>query len=121
MLNPLQAPIDSAGLPSLSDMFPSDSIPDSTGGFRCPDTTVKRVRHKAQPKGGLPKYIRKGRRAVLRTPVLTVLLGRRLAKPTHSALELISKGIVIDVGDARGAAPVLVPVPVPVPAAPTGA
>jgi len=40
--------------------------------------------------------MRKGRRIVLRRPVLVIALGRQLAGPTYDALKLISDGVPID-------------------------
>jgi hypothetical protein len=102
-----QVPINSAGLPSLG--LPNDI----TGALPAPDTPTKRVRARGMAKRGVQKSIRMGRRAALRKPVLYVILGRQLGKPTHSALKLISKGIDVVIPDIQGAAPVAAPLPVP--------
>ncbi|KAK0100299.1 hypothetical protein ONS96_007580 [Cadophora gregata f. sp. sojae] len=61
--------------------------------------------------------IRRGRRLLLRKPVLAVVIGRQLAGPTSAALKLVSKGTPVDPTALKEAAvPQAVPQPVPLPA-----
>jgi len=54
----------------------------------------RRTRYRLLDKG--KRTMRKGRRIVLRRPVLVIALGRQLAGPTYDALKLISDGVPID-------------------------
>jgi hypothetical protein len=123
------------GIPKPSTGLPEPGIPRiriptgrSSGRLPVDDpvwTQPKRVRAKGVAKRGLQKSIRMGRRAVLKKPVLKMMVGRKLAGPTADALKLLSKGIDFEVPDFQnvpGEAPLPlsdpVPAPVPIPPAP---
>ncbi|KAF8854934.1 hypothetical protein BDZ45DRAFT_22735 [Acephala macrosclerotiorum] len=98
---------------------------DATGNLPAPTDPprvgkAKRVMNKGS------RFMRKGRRVILRKPVLAVILGRQLAGPVKEAVKLISNGVDImpDVQGLTEAAgikapkaptPPRVPVPAPVP------
>jgi hypothetical protein len=88
---PLPDPIDNGPLP----------IPlDVTGELPIPETPLS-----VGPGGGKKARLwQKGRKLLLRKPVLVVVLGRQLAGPTKDALNLISSGVPVDPSDITGAA-----------------
>jgi len=69
------------------------------------------------------KVVRRARKAFLKPPVLVIILGRQLARPTSDALKILAKGGAVDVDEVldhagpADAAPLdAVPVPAPEPA-----
>jgi hypothetical protein len=116
-------PKPSVGLPEPG--IPRIRIPTGRSSGRLPVddpvwTQPKRVRVRGVAKRGSQKSIRMIRRAVLKKPVLKMVVGRKLAGPTANALKLLSKGIDFDVPDFQnvpGEAPLPLsdPVPAPVP------
>jgi hypothetical protein len=88
---PLPDPIDNGPLP----------IPlDVTGELPIPETPLS-----VGPGGGKKARLwQKGRKLLLRKPVLVVVLGRQLAGPTKDALNLISSGVPVNPSDITGAA-----------------
>jgi len=80
----LSIPIDATG------ELPSPPIP----GAKQNGKPRRRTRYILLEKG--KRTMRKGRKIVLRRPVLIIILGRQLAGPTSDALRLISDGVPID-------------------------
>ncbi|MCJ1243078.1 hypothetical protein MMC30_000275 [Trapelia coarctata] len=69
-----------------SDLIPEDLIPEDLGAVNIPaPTSPPRI-----TKG--KKMIRKTRKVVLRSPVLTIILGRQLALLTRPAIKIIAQG-----------------------------
>lgn len=96
---------DGAALPELPVL---PGVPtDATGQLTAPGTPKLKKRRKLFRRG--QKALRKGRSAMFRTPVLSLIIGRQLAKPTSQALKLISKGIPIDPVEVTRSAPVPAP------------
>ena len=121
--NFLDAPTDGATLeaaPGVStDATGQLSLPtalgvpnDAAGQLPPPETHLSKAdkRHKSQAKG--KKVLMKSRRIICNKAVLTVALGRQLAKPTYQALKLLSKGLPLDATEITGAAPLPAPTPV---------
>lgn len=88
----------SAGVPSLDHV----ELPiDATGLLTAPATPKPRKRRLC--KDGLLRKIRKSRARCLRTPVMTVVVGRQLGSPVCQALRTIANG---GIGDLTSIAPV---------------
>jgi len=98
--------LGAAPLPvDVTGQLPTPTIPKSKGSKR----------KKALKKG--QKLVRKSRAKLIRRPVLVIILGRQLGKPTAFALKQISKGVQLDdiAADAVTVPGVPIPVPVSVP------
>ncbi|KAH7363834.1 hypothetical protein BKA65DRAFT_545750 [Rhexocercosporidium sp. MPI-PUGE-AT-0058] len=92
---------------------------DITGKLDPPGTPVPSKKRMALGKGKKKgqQVVRRGRKLILRKPVLALVVGRQLAGPTSTALKLISKGTPVDPTAFKDAAvPGVVPQPVPLPA-----
>lgn len=105
------APIDVPQVPELGG--PMGGTGQLLPPARSPKSPKKDRKRERALRGG-QKAIRKGRRVVLRRPVLAVVVGRQLSGPTAQALKLISKGVPLDVGDM----PPVSRVPAPAPGVP---
>ena len=76
-------------LPDTTDIGPLPVPLDVTGELPIPGTPLP-----LEPSGGKkPRLWHKGRKFLLRKPVLVLIVGRQLAGPTKEALKLISKEI----------------------------
>ncbi|CZR51189.1 uncharacterized protein PAC_01064 [Phialocephala subalpina] len=114
--------------PGLStDIVPRSAVPagvptDATGRLPVPNPPRigrgKRLRNKGS------SFMRRGRRIVLRKPVLVIILGRQLAPPVKEAIKLISNGVDVapdvqglteaaGIKASKAPAPPTAPAPVP--------
>lgn len=93
---------------NLPQVAPVGILTDATGKLQPPGTPPRRVPKRKRLIRLGQKVFRKGRRIILRKPVLAVVFGRQLAGPTSQALKLISKGEPLDLSDLPK---VLVPAP----------
>lgn len=89
---------------------------DATGNL--PKPPIPKMRKLSRGKDKFLRRVRKSRAVCLRTPVVSIIIGRQLSGPVTTSLRAISKGEIPDVAEIVGAvAPVPVPsLPVPVPA-----
>lgn len=86
-------------LPDTTDIGPLPLPLDVTGELPIPGTPLP-----LEPSGGKkPRLWHKGRKFLLRKPVLVLIVGRQLAGPTKEALNLISSGVPINPEDITGA------------------
>lgn len=106
----IPAPAETPGLPGLPPVPAMPGLPvDATGLASTPVTPAPNLNKKQKFKVKGQKAIRKGRRIVMRKPVLSILLGRQVAGTTVDLLRLVSKGG----SDANGTAARAAPVPMP--------
>ena len=90
-------PHDVAGITAATNA-PFSAVPlpsDITGHLPAPDTP-KPKNGKGKKRDKAKKAVRKGRAACVRSPVLVIVLGRQLGKPTAAALKQIAKGVALD-------------------------
>jgi len=104
---------DASGVPDLAAPNLPSSL-DGAGGLGelsapAGSQSQPRMRARIRKRSGI--LIRRVRRVVFKSPVLTVVLGRQLAKPTANALAIIARGGTVGT-DAATAVPAPVPVPV---------
>jgi hypothetical protein len=102
------APIDVPQVPELGG--PMDGTGQLLPPARSPKSPKKDRKRKRALRGG-QKAVRKGRHLILKRPVLAVVVGRQLSGPTAQALELISNGVPLDVGDLLPVSQVPAPAP----------
>jgi hypothetical protein len=85
-------------LPHTTDIGSFPVPLDVTGELPIPGTPLP-----LEPSGGRkPRLWHKGRKFLLRKPVLVLIVGRQLAGPTKEALNLISSGVPINPEDITG-------------------
>jgi hypothetical protein len=98
-------------LPDTTDVGPLPVPLDVTGELPIPGTPLP-----LDPSGGKkPRLWHKGRKLLLRKPVLVLIVGRQLAEPTKQALHLISTGVPINSQDITGPVGAGAPVPGSIP------
>ena len=99
-----------------SNPVPLNLPVDATGGL--PEPPMPKMRKLSRGKDKFLRKVRKSRAVCLRTPVVSIIIGRQLSGPVTTSLKAISKGEIPDVAAIVGAvAPVPVPsITVPVPA-----
>jgi hypothetical protein len=101
------------GIPPAPSLTSALGVPfDGTGMASTPPTPDKRQNVKSR-RTCANRGVRKMRKALLRKPILTVVVGRQLAKPTKNMLKLAASGVAFDMPDPASIIPIESPVPAP--------
>jgi hypothetical protein len=110
-------------LPNVGEVVPAPSVPtalgvpvDGTGMASTPPTPSRRQRFKSKRNAVASKGVRKMRKVILTKPVLNMIVGRKLAKPTQDLLKLVASGVPFELPDIESIAPVQPHLPAPLPA-----